>query len=128
MKNLVKAAIAASFVGLLAAGSAHAATWEELLAAGRKEGTLTVIGPVSPEARKLLTEAFPKETGIQLSYEGLEPQVVPPRIEREAAASSLTVDVLIGGSAELNSLLPKGLLAPIKPILILPEVTDASKW
>lgn len=117
-------ALAANATSLLA----QTASWEKLLEAGRKDGTVTVIGPVNPAARRLLSEHFPKETGIKLTYEGLEPNVVPPRIEREAAASRITVDVLIGGSAELRTLLPKGLLAPVKPILALPEVVDASKW
>src|SRR4029450_3123890 len=32
------------------------------------------------------------------------------------------------GSVELRTLYPKGLLAPLKPVLALPEVIDASKW
>src|SRR5262245_52807533 len=108
MRNLsiITGLLAALSVGYGAA-PANAQSWEELLAAGRKEGTLAVIGPVNPEARRLLTEEFEKDTGIKLSYEGLEPNMVPPRIEREAAASKITVDVLIGGSTELRTLMPK---------------------
>ena len=108
--------------------AAYGASWNDVLAAGKKDGIVSVIGPVNPSARRLLTEEFFNDTGIKLSYEGLEPNVVPPRIEREAAASRITVDVLIGGSAELRTLLPKGLLAPIKPVLVLPEVVDVKKW
>ena len=128
MSKLATCVLLATACSLLAAVPANGASWDDLLAAAKKEGSVSVIGPVSPAVRRLLTEEFAKDTGLELSYEGMEPNVIATRVEREAAVSKITVDVLIGGSSELRDLYPKGLLAPIKPFLILPEVVDVTKW
>ena len=52
--------------------------------------------------------------------------MVSPRIEREAAAGKISADAILGGSVELRTLYPKGLLMPLKPVLALPEVIDTS--
>ncbi len=87
-----------------------------------------MIGPTIPDLRQAYTEEFPKDTGIRLLYEGLGPALVSPRIEREAAAGKISADAILGGSVELRTLYPKGLLAPLKPVFALSEVIDASKW
>ena len=110
------------------AASASSGKWEQLLAAAKKEGEVVMIGPTIPDLRQAYTEEFPKDTGIRLLYEGLGPALVSPRIEREAAAGKISADAILGGSVELRTLYPKGLLAPLKPVLALPEVVDASKW
>jgi ABC-type Fe3+ transport system substrate-binding protein len=110
------------------AASASSGKWEQLLAAAKKEGEVVMIGPTIPDLRQAYTEEFPKDTGIRLLYEGLGPALVSPRIEREAAAGKISADAILGGSVELRTLYPKGLLAPLKPVLALPEVIDASKW
>jgi ABC-type Fe3+ transport system substrate-binding protein len=103
-------------------------TWEQLLAAARREGSVNVAGPADPGIRKALADGFQSDTGIAVSYEGLEPNVLDARVDREGTAGKPTLDVLVGGSSELLQLVPKGLLAPIRPILCLPEVTDRRKW
>jgi ABC-type Fe3+ transport system substrate-binding protein len=110
------------------AASASSGKWEQLLAAAKKEGEVVMIGPTIPDLRQAYTEEFPKDTGIRLLYEGLGPALVSPRIEREAAAGKISADAILGGSVELRTLYPKGLLAPLKPVLALPEVIDTSKW
>jgi ABC-type Fe3+ transport system substrate-binding protein len=112
----------------LFAASASTPKWEQLVAAGRKEGRVVLIGPTIPNLRQAYTEEFPKDTGIELLYEGLGPALVSPRIEREAAAGNVSADAILGGSVELRTLYPKKLLAPIKPVLAMPEVVDLSKW
>jgi ABC-type Fe3+ transport system substrate-binding protein len=108
--------------------AASGGKWEQLLAAAKKEGEVVMIGPTIPDLRQAYTEEFPKDTGIRLLYEGLGPALVSPRIEREAAAGKISADAILGGSVELRTLYPKSLLAPLKPVLALPEVIDASKW
>jgi ABC-type Fe3+ transport system substrate-binding protein len=103
-------------------------SWDQLLAAARREGSVNLAGPADPGIRKALADGFQGDTGISVSYEGLEPNVLDTRVDREGAAGKQTLDVMVGGSSELLQLVPKGLLAPIKPILCLPEVTDRRKW
>jgi len=47
---------------------------------------------------------------------------------RECAASRASMDVLLGGLSELITAHPKGCLAPVKPKMLLPEVTDGKYW
>ena len=121
------ASAVAGFASLTVRASG-ASRWDELIAAARREGSVNVSGPADPGIRKALAEGFQAETGISVSYEGLEPNVLDARVDREGTAGKPTLDVLVGGSSELLQLVPKGLLAPIRPILCLPEVTDPRKW
>ena len=122
------AAIAAGLASGTQPGYAATVTWNQLLTDGRREGSVNVTGPADPSIRKALVEGFQGETGISVSYEGLEPNILDARVDREGTAGKPTIDVMIGGSSELLQLVPKGLLAPIKPILCLPDVIDRRKW
>ena len=102
-------------------------TWDQLLAAARREGSVNIAGPADPGIRKALADGFQGDTGIAVSYEGLEPNVLDTRVDREGAAGKPTLDVMVGGSSELLQLVPKGLLAPIKPILCLPGSHGSSQ-
>jgi iron(III) transport system substrate-binding protein len=51
------------------------------------------------------------------------------RVMRERAAGVATIDVMMSGMGTLASqLYPAGALAPVKTLLVVPEVTDLSKW
>jgi ABC-type Fe3+ transport system substrate-binding protein len=102
--------------------------WARLLEAGRREGKVVVIGSPYPNLREAYTQEFPKDTGIQFEYLGVPQGEIMVRAEREAASGQPTIDAMIGGGAELTSMLPKGLLEPIKPALVLPEVLDPTAW
>jgi ABC-type Fe3+ transport system substrate-binding protein len=102
--------------------------WEQLRADGRKEGKAVTIAPPFPELRQAYTEQFKRDTGIDLEYLGLPTNEGTARAEREAVAGKPSMDVLIGGGSEVLTLVPKGLLQPLPPLLTMPEVADQSKW
>lgn len=102
--------------------------WEGIVAAAKKEGTVVVIGPTSPEMRTEFTEVFPKRFGIPLDFITMGAAEARVRVDQETAARRYTIDLLIGGAEEVRSLLPGGQLEPIREKLILPEVLDMSKW
>ena len=108
--------------------AAKAASWDELLVAGKKEGTVVVAGPPIAPLRDAYTQQFQKDTGIQLQYLGLPTNELSTRAEREAEAGKSTIDVLQSGGSELYTMLPKNLLAPLAPKLVLPEVVDPKQW
>jgi len=119
-------------LALLLPSSGHAQDWQNrwngLLAAAKKEGTVVVIGPTSPEMRTEFTEVFPKRYGIPLEFITMGAAEARVRVDREITAGRLTIDLLIGGAEEIRSLLPAGHLEPIREKLILPEVVDPKKW
>jgi iron(III) transport system substrate-binding protein len=120
---------------LLAALSAASAKlcfgqeWEKILAAGKKEGKVSVIGPVGSDRRDVLVDPFQKRYGITVDYFADRGSGIGPRLSAERGAGQYLWDVAITGTTTgLLSLLPGGMLDPIEPALILPDVKDPKHW
>src|SRR4029453_11459512 len=81
-----------SLVSLLAALSAASAQfcfgqgWEKILAAGKKEGKVAVIGPVGADRRDVLVEPFQKKYGITVEYFADRGSGIGPRLSAERGA------------------------------------------
>ncbi len=99
--------------------------WKRVLAAARREGKVVVAG--HPALAAPLTKDFERDTGITVEYLGGNANDLYARMSREASAGNPTIDVSIGGAAELP-MLHAGQLEPIKPKLMLPGVTDGKNW
>ena len=104
-------------------------SWDELVAAAKREGTVVVIGPAHPEVRQVLPAAFKARFGVNLEYLGGPAGIVAGRLRSERSAGVYTVDVTIAAIQTLATVFyQEKMLQPIKPLLILPEVLDGSKW
>src|SRR5207249_9421001 len=116
--------------GKAAAPAASASSdWETVLAAAKREGKVTVMGPVGDQLNTLLIDPFQKQYGITVDLTALPGNAATSRINTERAAGQYNLDVLIAGSAgSLDSLIPNKALEPIESALILPEVKDPQKW
>ncbi len=102
--------------------------WEKTLAAARKEGRVVVYGPPLPEARRGLIEGFQKSyPEIAVEFMAMSGGELGPRIKAERRADLYNVDLVIGGTTTILTLL-REYLVPIKPFLILPEVKDPGVW
>jgi ABC-type Fe3+ transport system substrate-binding protein len=100
--------------------------WQGLLAAAKKEGSVVVMGPAP--LTKAISEGFQRDTGITVNFVGGSIADQTTRLEREAKAASVTIDIAIGGGIELLTLYPHGYLEAIKPKLVLPGVKDPANW
>jgi len=117
---------------LLAAPNSRAAQvdwkkdWEQTLAAARKEGQVTIY----IYRYEGLLQDFKREfSGINVVSVTGRGNELTNRIMAERRAGKFLVDVYSGGTNSLYNTLYKGkALDPLKPMLILPEVTDTSKW
>jgi iron(III) transport system substrate-binding protein len=119
---------AATAAAAAAPSGAQDARWSQFLAAGRAEGKVVVMGsPISP-LMDAYTKQFPQDTGIQLEYLSVPTGEIGVRAPREAASGHPSFDVAESGAFPMDELEPKGLLQPIKPLLVLPEVTDPTAW
>jgi len=100
--------------------------WEETLAAARKEGQVNIY---IYRYEGLLQEFKRDYRGINVvSVTGRGNQLTN-RIMAERRAGKFIADVYSGGTNSLYNTLYKGkALDPLKPALMLPEVTDTSKW
>lgn len=99
--------------------------WRRALAAAKQEGKVVVAG--HPALSQPLTAGFERDTGIKVEYVGGSPPELLQRVTREAKAGNVTIDISLGGGAEIP-LMREGLLEPVKPRFMLPGVTDGKHW
>jgi hypothetical protein len=106
------------------------AKWEKTLDAAKKEGKVVVYGATGSAIRTSLTEGFEKTYPfLKLEYFAIESSPLAVRITAEQRVQRYDVDVVLHAvTATLVSLKPQGALDPIRPALILPEVTDPKSW
>jgi len=106
-----------------------AVEWERTVEAAKKEGKVVVSIPVSAELRRGVEKAFKQRFGIEPDLNVGRAASVIARIQQEAKAGAPYFDLHMGGSESMIAgLLSEGLLAPLEPAMILPEVTDPNNW
>ncbi len=103
--------------------------WNKIIAAAKKEGKVVVKGDDDPKTRLELPARFTAKFGIPVEYIGGRSSQIAGRLRVERRAGLYTFDVFIGGMGTLSNIIyPEKMLDPLKPVLILPEVVDPSKW
>lgn len=106
------------------------AKWNAILAEGKKEGKVAVYTHWIPKTKSMLAEAFKEKYGIDLEYSTfVSGSDLLARVKAEKGAGIYAADLFgMGVSPILNNMKPEGLLGPIKPMLILPDVLDPKTW
>lgn len=104
--------------------------WNAVLAAARQEGRVTVYGPPGASYRPVLVDAFQQSfPDIKVDYQGADGAQQAPKLVAERQAGKFLADIYIGGSTSpIRTLMPIGAFDPIESALLLPEVTDTSRW
>jgi iron(III) transport system substrate-binding protein len=115
-----------------AAATPEEQEWARVVEAAKREGRVVVAGHPTPEAEQAATEPFVRQYGITVQYEPIGgprgPQLVE-RIRTERAANQYLWDVgILGTTTIITAMKPMGVLEPIEPALLLPEVKDSSRW
>lgn len=103
--------------------------WEDALAGAKKEGKVVIYTTAGSESRGELTKAFKTKYGLDAEFvvgTGLE---LAQKLIAESTAGQLSGDIYMAGTTTPITLLkPKGMFDPIKPKLLLPEVTNEKNW
>jgi iron(III) transport system substrate-binding protein len=100
--------------------------WEKTLAAAKKEGQVTVYIYRYEALLQDFKKEYPGINVVSVTGRGNE---MTARLMAERRAGKYIGDVYSGGTNSLYNTLYKGkALDPIKPVLMLPEVVDTSKW
>jgi len=104
--------------------------WDKTVAAAEKEGVVSIYifdaGPLTEETVQAFERAYPKIKVSQLRGRGND---LGPRIVAERRAGKNVADLFAGGKGTAFATLYVGkILDPIKPILLLPDVLDETKW
>jgi iron(III) transport system substrate-binding protein len=105
------------------------AQWEKTVAAAKKEGEISIYLNAPAQVRPALTKAFEDKFGIK-SYvvTGTGPEL-SGKIVSEYNAGLHQADVSFQGCSTLVSLIGShGFLAPVEPLLMLPEVKERKVW
>jgi len=104
--------------------------WDKTVAAAEKEGVVSAYifeaGPLTEETVHAFERAYPKIKVSQLRGRGND---LGPRLIAERRAGKHIADLFAGGKGTAYTTLYVGkILDPIKPLLLLPEVVDETKW
>ena len=103
--------------------------WEKTLAKARQEGRVVLGTNLGvPGFRQAVTTLFQKRFGVPIELRVLGSAELTAVVGRECGAGRPSMDVLLSGNAELIGIYPKGCLTPLKPRLILPEVSNGENW
>jgi ABC-type Fe3+ transport system substrate-binding protein len=104
--------------------------WERTVAVARQEGKVVVNGPPGDLIRQRMLEGFRTAfPDITLEWSGGRSSDHATKMEAERSAGLYSVDVIIGGTTTaLGQVRRMGALDPVKPALLLPEVTDPRNW
>lgn len=104
-------------------------TWDETLAAARKEGKVVVVGSPHPEMRNEIIPKFTAKFGIAVDFVAGKSGENVERVRIERASGIFAADAfMVGASTSLNALHAEKMIAPLAPLLLSPEVTDGAKW
>src|SRR2546428_3938905 len=98
--------------------------------AAEKDGRLVIYGPTGRDQQTLYTDVFHKPSPkIRVNYTPGRISDLISRIMAEQRAGLRQADLVLGGTdILLGTLKEKGLLQPIRSVLVLPEVLDTSAW
>src|SRR5215468_10186490 len=105
--------------------------WEDIVRAAEKEGEVTVYATNSVGDLQVIWDAFKKKfPKIKLNSVGISTtSEIVTKVMAERRAGQFLVDVMLGApGATYNSFYRGKALDPFPPALVLPEVTDLSKW
>ncbi len=103
--------------------------WEKTVAAAKQEGTVVISGPTRETWRNVLVtfeEDFPE---IKVEYTGANSRDFWPRIFRERELDQHLWDLRVGGpDPQVYEAKSRGVLDPVRALLLLPEVVDEDVW
>ena len=103
--------------------------WEETIAKAREEGEWVSVGGSAAIRFRPAFQVFGDKYGIEIKSSGGSSGPIVDRILAERKAGRYTIDAFWSGpGTQLTRLMPNGVLAPLREILLLPEVTDTSNW
>ncbi|MBA2690000.1 MAG: extracellular solute-binding protein [Burkholderiales bacterium] len=103
--------------------------WNDTVAAAKKEGKVVVAGSPDPVMRNEIIPKFTARFGIPVDFIAGKSGQIAGRVRTERSSGIYSIDVFMAGaSTTINVLYAEKLIDPLKPLLILPEVTDGTKW
>lgn len=102
------------------------ADWEKIVEAGKKEGQLSIYISGYEEVLPEFQKEYPEIKVNPITGRGSQ---IGQRLIAERRAEKYLADIVSsGGVTTYQQLFPAKVFDPIKPVLLLPEINDTSKW
>ncbi|MBI4332109.1 MAG: extracellular solute-binding protein [Chloroflexi bacterium] len=103
--------------------------WERVVREAKKEGNIAIYAAFGSPVKIALIESFKQKYGMELDITmGRAPEISQKLITENRAGLNLA-DVIIAGASSITTIFkPSGLLSPLEPLLLLPEVRDPQAW
>jgi iron(III) transport system substrate-binding protein len=116
-------------VAPVAAQSKDDREWNEVVASAKKEGKVVVAGSPDPVMRNEIIPKFIARYGVQVEFMAGRSSEMTARVRTERASGIYSVDVFLAGpDTTATGLYADKIIDPLKPLLIMPEVADGTKW
>jgi iron(III) transport system substrate-binding protein len=136
--SVTVALLAACSLSVLVLPPAHGAQatatfeqeWSNLIAAAKQEGTVAIASGGAPSRQyRPVVDVFAKKFGLKVEVSTGSATDTVNRVLAERKVGRYSMDVALISSRENNQrLVPSESLVPITPVLIHPEVVNASNW
>jgi iron(III) transport system substrate-binding protein len=103
--------------------------WATIVETAKKEGKVVVAGSPDPVMRNEIIPKFTARYGIPVEFIAGRSSQIVSRAETERASGIYSIDLYMAGQdTSANELYKDKMIDPLKPLLVLPEVVDGSKW
>ena len=114
---------------VLAQSRAGEKEWNTIIEGAKKEGKVVVAGSPDPVMRNEIIPKFKERYGIPIEFIAGRSSEISARIKTERGSGIYSVDVYLSGpDTTATTLYGEKMIDPVKPLLIMPEVADATKW
>jgi ABC-type Fe3+ transport system substrate-binding protein len=112
-----------------AAATPAAASWDATVAAAKREGGLVISATAGAIWREVLLTFMQEYPEIRVEITGQNSSDLFPRMRSERAAGQYLWDLRVAGfGPETYEAKDTGMSDPLRPVLMLPENLDDSKW
>jgi iron(III) transport system substrate-binding protein len=114
---------------VLAQSRASEKEWNTIIEGAKKEGKVVVAGSPDPVMRNEIIPKFRERYGIPIEFIAGRSSEISARIKTERGSGIYSVDVYLSGpDTTATTLYGEKMIDPLKPLLIMPEVADGTKW
>ncbi len=103
--------------------------WQKTVEAAKQEGRITLYTTAGPQIRDAFTKAMKDKYGLEMEYvTGRGVEIITKMLNERRAKLYLGDAYMAGATSAIDSLVPEGVIDSMNGELVLPEVTDTSKW
>jgi len=103
--------------------------WNALVEGAKKEGKVVVAGSPDPVMRNQIIPKFKERYGIGIEFLAGRSSEISARVRTERGSGIYSVDVYLAGpDTTATTLYAEKMIDPLKPLLVMSEVADGSKW